>query len=333
MRKRTPKHRKPTIEAFRTLLFFDEEQAVTAVAGRLNVTQPVITRRLEVFETSQACGAILLHRTGNSLELTSAARGALPAIRELVERYDQILGYLGGKRNAPQLVRIGVGSFTAQFYLPRALAMLQGCSTPCDVETQIARGEDRILGVLQGRFHLAIVSHEMSLIREIEARGSKAECNLKIDPLVKLEMGVLARKGTEEADQLQGVKERPVPLQKLERWNLVGLDHRSGIRRQLEQQFTNPDHLHFLAEGGGWMAAKEFVRQGIGVAIVPLITLTRDDRNDFVVRRLSEDLAVTYSMIYRSEPLSPAQEELKDALEKVAQALKTEAQQKSKEWV
>jgi hypothetical protein len=55
----------------------------------------------------------------------------------------------------------------------------------------------------------------------------------------------------------------PVPVAHLKRWELIGRDSPSGIRRQLERHFA-AGQLYFVAEGGGWTAAKEYARAGLG---------------------------------------------------------------------
>jgi DNA-binding transcriptional LysR family regulator len=113
--------------------------------------------------------------------------------------------------------------------------------------------------------------------------------------------------------------DRPVPLAKLREWELVGLDVRSGIRRQLERQFPNSSDLHFVAEGGGWPAARECVRLGLGVAVLPVAMLSLGDKRDFVIRRAPERFTVADFAIHRDQKLSPALASVKDFLHQAAE--------------
>src|SRR5436853_274087 len=110
MRRRTPsrkrRDRNPTIEALRALATLAESGGVSETARRLGVSQPVISKKLQVFKDARACGAVLLRSEGR-VELTEAARAVLPAIRELLGRYDRIVRYLHGEEAAPQVLRIG----------------------------------------------------------------------------------------------------------------------------------------------------------------------------------------------------------------------------------
>src|SRR5437868_5404898 len=113
--------RPPTIEALRALMVLDETGVISETARRLGVTLPVVTKKLDVFKDAKACGAVLLRSHGR-VTLTESARSIVPAIRDLIDRYDRVIDFLRGEESAPQVVRIGTGSFAAEHYLPRALA-------------------------------------------------------------------------------------------------------------------------------------------------------------------------------------------------------------------
>jgi DNA-binding transcriptional LysR family regulator len=65
----------------------------------------------------------------------------------------------------------------------------------------------------------------------------------------------------------------------------------------LEQRLGG-NSLYFVAEGGGWSAAKEFARQGLGVAFVPEATVTAADLGQLVKRRLAADFSVTDLLVH-----------------------------------
>ena len=319
MSQTTRQHRKPSLEALRALLAIHEEGSVTRAARKIGLTQPVVTRKLAVFDSAKACGAILLHRRANTLTLSEAGKDVMPMIRALVNQYDQLLHYLSGKSAEPSVVRLGVGSFVAQHYVPQALALLRRQRTDCAVETHIARGEERIRNVVRNTYDLAIVSHEPAQIREIARKESRSQA-LHIEPLVKLPMVVLARRDTNEGRELAQIPLGEfVRLEQLSRWELVGLDRNSGIRRQLERRLANPDELQFVS-GGGWLAAKEFVRHGIGVAVVPGSIVSAADEKVFVTRPVSERLAVVYYLIHRTGKLTDEELAVTKALKAAAAA-------------
>ena len=72
--------------------------------------------------------------------------------------------------------------------------------------------------------------------------------------------------------------------------------------------------LYFAAEGGGWAAAKEYARAGLGVAIVPRATIRPEDRKTLVCRKLSQQFAIAHYLIHRTESRSDVEEQVRAAL-------------------
>ena len=282
-----PQQRKPTIEALRALLTLAETGSVSETARRLGVTQPVMTKKLQVFRNADACGAVLIRGSGRPM-LTESAEAILPAVRELVARYDRIFGYLGGEDTAPLVVRIGTGSFAAEYYLPQAIAELSELADECQFETRVCRGRERIVGTATGAFDVSIVTHDPVQIERILQEERIDESTLEIIPMAKHTMCLLADKQTAAGTELQKVPaSQTVPINKLTQWELVGPDRQSGIRKQLESRVP-VGRLYFAAEGGGWSAAREYARAGLGVAIVPRATVRAEDRKELVCRNLSK---------------------------------------------
>lgn len=309
----SPRPRRPSIEALRALLALVEQGGVTAAAEKLGVKQPVVSRKLASFQDAARCGAVLLRRDEGKTELTAAGAAVLPAVRELVQRYDQLFTSLSGERGAPERMRIGVGQFAARYYLPLALARLADLFEECEFQSEILRGRQRILAVAGGNCDFAIVTHTPPLIQEV-LREHGRPVRLQIERLGAQPMCVIASRKIAAGRALEEyAPHRGLPVEALRNWELVGLDHRSGIRQQLEQHFPNPGEIQFVAEGGGWWAIRECVRQGIGVGIIPLAVLTTDEK-DLVIRKLSRQFAVEDCLIRRRDDLSPMQQRVRTAL-------------------
>lgn len=303
-RSQTTRERCPTIEALRALVILEETGGVSETARRLGVSQPVISKKLQVFKDSRACGAILLRSEGR-VELTEEAHAVLPAIRELLSRYDRIVRYLHQEAVSPQVLRIGSGSFAAEHYLPLAIAQLRPTLEDCQIETQVCRGRDRIVGTARGVFDLSIVTHDKNQIRQILRDERLDESLLKVDRLGRHPLCVLTHIDSDAGRELQAASgDKTISLSQLASWELVGPDRQSGLRRQLEQR-AHGKSLYFIAEGGGWAAAKQFAQQGIGVAIVPWATVSETDRAWSVSRRLSAEFDVVDNVLFRPRDCNP----------------------------
>ena len=307
--------RLPTSEALRALALLAETSSVSETARRLGVSQPVISKKLQVFKDAGACGAALLRSDGR-LELTEAARAVLPAIEELLRRYDRVVRYLHGEEVAPRALRIGSGSFAAEHYLPRAIAMLRPELEECQIETHVCRGRERIVGTARGAFDLSIVTHDKRQIRQVLRDERLDESLLKVERLGRHPMCVLARKDSDAGRQLQAAGEDgSIPVQRLAGWELVGPDRQSGLRRQLEDRLRGKP-LYFVAEGGGWAAAVQYARQGLGAAIVPWAVVESADKTLLVGRRLSAEFDVSDYLLTRRETSGPFLQRLEQAIKK-----------------
>jgi DNA-binding transcriptional LysR family regulator len=308
--------RGPSLELLNTLLAFAERGEVAAVAALIGLDPAVISRRLRELRLEYG----LIVKQGRELVLTDKGRAALPAVRSMLRQHKQLTEWLKDRQAKPQALSIATGSFGARFYLPRALAQFQEQHPDWQVRVQIRRGRDRILGVADGTFDLAIVSHDATQIRAILGAARVAPGALRSEPLAEHLLYLVAGKdtsfGAELARSLDG---QMVPLSWLSAFPLVGLDPQSGIRRQLEAQVRGKSReLCFRFEAGGWEAAKEYARHGLGVAVLPFPLIGRDDRKDFIIRRLPLGIHIQDLLIERDEKVGPAHEAMMLALTKAA---------------
>ncbi len=324
----------PSVDALQALLAFVETGGVAASAEALDLPQPTMSRRLQVFQRRDAAGEAILVRRGRNLKLTDKGHAALPAIRELVRQYDQLQRFLRGAPAAVQVLRVGLGSFGAQHYLARALAHLRSRQVACEIQPEVLRGQDRILGMVEGRFDMALVTHDPRQIQTIVAASSNRKAALAAEPLATHAFCVLAKLGTPLASELRAAAaNRPAPLGLLARSVFVGLDPQSGIRLQLEAEFHKLGQpLKFAGDttAGGWGAAKEYTRHGLGPAIIPLSALAAGDEQSFAVRRLPDRFSVTDYVIRRGGPADGVEGELLRALHLAAQQHAKEAQERFK---
>lgn len=197
--------------------------------------------------------------------------------------------------------------------------MARDSGANCEVQATIARGEDRILRTARGELQLAVVTHDPPLMKRILSDAGGPRTRLVIEPLAEQPMCVVARRNTPEGQELDAIPvDRAVPLPKLREWELIGLDVRSGIRRQLEREFPRSSDLRFVAEGGGWPAARECARVGLGVAMLPVAALSLADKRDFVIRRAPERFKVSDYLIHSDQKLSPPVATVRELLQQAA---------------
>jgi DNA-binding transcriptional LysR family regulator len=283
----------PSIEDLRTFLLLAEIGGVADVACRLGIDFSVVSRRLRPFRMRFG----LLRKQGGSLVPTDRGRELLPIVRAVVHEYDRLVGTLNPRTADKLVLTIAVGRFGAIHLVPEALARFAERQPTCEVRVRSARGRERILGVMDGRFDLAIVAHSLEQIRSL-----LGDQPVTVEPLPVRPFVVLAHRGTASAEVLESLPhDGMVEVGVLNRLVLVGLDEGAGARIQLERRAREAVlRLHFGMSGGGWLAAREYARHGLGAAVVPVETLTDADGQELAIRHLEKSLWPRDHLLYRT---------------------------------
>jgi len=308
----------PSIRELRTLVAFVESDGVTAAARNADVDPSTLSRQLAVFKSAGPAGTSLLTRSRNQLVLTDKGEAALPAVRDVVNQYEQLLRFLRDEAGTPQVVRLGLGEFAHRHYLPSALAALRSQRRRFRLLPEICRGRDRILRTARGKLDLAIVTHDpLQIDTMLKVHLGRSE-RLVVEPVARQRFCLIA-KGNSPAGRALGHLRRIQikSFARLAEQKFVGLDPDSGIRRLFER-ILRRENLSIAFEPGtgtgGWPAAKEFARRGVGIAFLPLAELEPIDRDGLIVRRLPEAFSVEDSLIHRPTELNSAAAAAKEAL-------------------
>jgi DNA-binding transcriptional LysR family regulator len=319
-----PRHVKPpSLEELRTLLLFAEKKEQSAVAAELDKDESAVCRCLAGLRRRYG----LLRKRGKVQALTRRGEEAVVAVRSLLRQYDQLAEWLAEGQGRPQVLVVAAGALTAQLGLPRALAAFAGRFPDWQVRIQVRRGRERILGTFDGASDLAVVSHSPLQIQNLLTAQRGEGARLEVEDLARESLCLIARRDSPAGQRLGGILEsHEVPLEWLPEFDLAGLDEESGLRRQLEGRCPGRP-LRFRVEGGGWAAARELARRGLGAAVVPLSLLAPDDRTEFQVRRLRE-ACLTERLIRRPGDGGPEHEALRQAVHQAARDQQREVQQR-----
>lgn len=309
------------IQVLRELLALHDHHTMSAAAEHLGVPLATLSRHLDDFHNGPL-GQTLLTQENKTWRLTPRGESALPAIRDLVRQYEQLLRFLANEDDAAQTVRVGLGNFAAQHYFPAALIAARKRADKLGVqwriESEVLRGRERVLGVHDGALDLAIVSHTPDQVRTTLEEARRPHQPLIVEPLAQHPFCVIAQKDSPAAKTLlQHSAAARLTLIELAHVELVGLDAQSGIRRRLEQQLRTVNREPVFVPGtgaGGWYAAKEFARSGLGAALLPLAIMSQADSSDFVLRHVSDEISIKEFLIRRGtegdSPTNTAQTEL-----------------------
>lgn len=121
------------LSAFRTFLRVAEAGSFSAVARRMNTTQPAISRQIAGLE--EHLGARLIQRTTRTLMLTEDGRNLLSHAREVLEAVDLTEAAFGRQRQSPSgVVRLSTPVNFGRLYVVPRLGRLLGRYPDLSVE-------------------------------------------------------------------------------------------------------------------------------------------------------------------------------------------------------
>jgi DNA-binding transcriptional LysR family regulator len=237
-----------------------EEGSFTRAAERAGVAQPSLSQQVKALETD--LGALLVHRTRGKVGLTAAGETLLPVARrmladaETARREIRELATLGRGR-----VRLGATPSLCTGLLPAVLADYRHRYPGIDIVVHESGSRDLQDELIQGGLDLALVIDERL----------DDDPELATVPLLTEELVVISRHedpGPARRGLLAIAELKDVPLVMFR----PGYDLRETTLTACRAAGFEPT---FAIEGGEMDAVLEFVRAGLGVAVVPS-TVVRD---------------------------------------------------------
>ncbi len=200
----------------RTLLAVEETGAITEAANRLGLTQPALTRRVQMLES--ALGATLVLRGRNGASLTEAGQLVADEGRLMVERYDRMKLQVSRRASATAgTIRLGGGATAVSFVLPGAIATFQQNFPNVHFQVKEASSSDVAEDVAGGRLELGLVTLPVR------------KAGLDIQPLLLDHIVLIAASD----HPLSGQKR--IPLEALDGENFVGFEGGSAIRQIVDE--------------------------------------------------------------------------------------------------
>ena len=240
------------------------EGDATRAAEVLNVNQPSMSKRLAFL---QHAGRILrrpwLERVGKSWHLTEEGRRVLPAVEELVHRYRLLAEAVEEERPA---VVFGCGPSAAAGLARDALRAFRATHPAAGFRLSHRPALDRVKGVGNGSLDVACVRLPPQEILEAARRP------LFIDELYDDAVVLAAVPGAAWFDEYRDLTDKNVPPKALTRLPLLLPDAASGLRQDFDRRCRDAgilDRLHVAVEVGPWTTLLGYVRDGVGVGLLP----------------------------------------------------------------
>jgi DNA-binding transcriptional LysR family regulator len=267
----------------------------SAAARRLNLTQPAIS--LQIRELEARWGLRLIERVGKGVRVTAPGRQLIEHAHRIARECDLAESAMRGLRDG-WLGRVRIGAtLTALIYdLPPVLRRLRNDHPKIELAINNLSTPDSVENMIQNTLDLALVTLPVK------------SALLKVTPLrPQLCVAILPAAMKDIPDY--------VTPQYLARQPLVLEHERAAVHalamRWLSKQLPlpRPPMLVGIIE-----AAKQAVAAGLGISIVPDVSVARSNP-DIVVRPLRPTLRCTLGLIERrSKPSDPALAIVRDAL-------------------
>ncbi|MEX0585573.1 MAG: LysR family transcriptional regulator, partial [Pirellulales bacterium] len=250
------------LETFVKLIENGGDAATTA--KQLDINQPSMSKRLGHLQIS---GPVLarpwLVREGKTWKLTAEGQKSLPAVRDLIKRYEQLKTFVE-EVDRPD-VSFACGRQSAMGFVRVALSKYRQKHADSPVRISTLRGQARIEGVASGSLDLATVTHDEPTINTIARR------DLHIETIATHRLALVCGVKSAWAAQLAKLPKTKAPLTALEAFPLILPEADAGVRAGLDELLRKHallNRLKIQLEIGGWRTILEYVVDGMGVGLV-----------------------------------------------------------------
>jgi len=260
----------------------DNDGDALKTARQLNINQPSISKRIRYL---QLPGPVLpcpwLSREGKRWRATAEGAKALPAVRDLIDRYDQLTAFAGAPATQAAELKLACGQQTVVGFVREALRRFHRSHPHARLRVSTLRGAARIEGVANGLLDLASVTHDEAAIREIARR------ELHVETIARRRLALVCHARSQWAKDLARFPENKTPPAALATFPLILPEPDAGVRAKLDEVLHRNDltrKLQVRLEIGGWSAIMAYVEQRFGVGLVSESALP--ERKALVVRYL-----------------------------------------------
>jgi len=200
------------LNLMRSLIAVADAGAITEAAARLNLTQPALTRRIQLLEAE--FNAELLSRSRKGAELTELGKLVEREARVLIDRYDSIKREINSQQSVTGgTIRIGGGATAVSFVLPDAIAEFQRDYPQVHFHVKEASSSDIASDVADGRLELGLVT------QPVRTTG------LEIQPFIDDRIVLIA------AADNPLTRQKRIKVADLDGLNFVGFEGGSAIRQ------------------------------------------------------------------------------------------------------
>ena len=278
------------LSLLRSLIAVVEHGAITSAASELGLTQPALSRRIQLLE--EHFGEMLLVRSRQGVSLTEMGRLVEAEGRVMVDRWERLEETLKAHRNLEMgTVRIGGGATAVSFLLPEAIADFQRANSSVRFQVKEAGSRDVEFDVANENLELGIVTLPLQpqWINELD-----------VVPLVRDRIVPVAAEGHPIFEQ------ENLTLSSLQGVGLIGFEAGSAIRQLIDSALRQAGvQMNVLMELRSIPAILQMVSSTRSLGFVSMLSLRQSESHirpvEVVGLNISRELAVISK---RGRPLS-----------------------------
>ena len=269
-----PRSSRLSIELLQTFLsLLEHDGDAMAAAVELGINQPSMSKRLAVLQhTGRGITRPWLKREGKSWTATAEGSRVLPAVRDILARYERLTAFSEDLGSGLPAFTFGCGQQAATGFVLRAARRFHREQPDVPFRISQMRGRARIEGVANGSLDLAAVTDREETI------VAAARCELHIDALPEEPLVLVAAQAVPGGGSMPAwyaaftkLPTRGVSAEALPSFPLILPEPDAEVRRVLDaaaQQAGVVNELNVTLEMGGWQAILAYVRERLGVGVV-----------------------------------------------------------------
>jgi len=295
------------LEQLRGFVTISEVGHFTRAAELLHLTQPSLSRQVSTLE--QELGSELFHRARGNISLTSAGQALLPRARRMLADEESIrseMADLAGLRRGR--VRLGAPPTLCVSVVAQALGTFHDRYPGVQLQISEAGSRELLDQLNGGLLDLALI-----VTSEHSINGS----NLDSLALFKEELVVVDSTTNPHLPELEELDLRalaPVPQ--------IAFSRSYDLRASTVRTYRDAGlHPNVVVEGGEMDAVLRFVKQGLGVAVVPA-TVALESSGLRTIALRAPQLSRTVGLAHRKDvALTRAATAMQDLLADTAKEL------------
>src|SRR5439155_16579817 len=280
----------------RAVIALIEERNFTRAAERMHLSQSAFSALIQGVEES--LGARLFDRNTRNVTLTPEGRLFEDSARRVLADFDGMLSNFRdhAERRRGRVVIAALPSLAAG-WLPNVLAEYRAQYPGIELSLLDSLAEQCLLAVRAGQADFAL------------ATAGEKDADLATEELCADEFHLVCRKDHPLA------KQKEIRLRDLAEHPFVHLSRNSSVRQHLEAAF-HPTPMQTVLEVEHLATVTGMVAAGLGISVVPALTLFHFERPDLAVRRLDMKGLTRRILLVRrkNEALSLAAQALHDLM-------------------